>query len=169
MQEYLKAFPWTQKFIEDDGTFNVPAYLYTHKHLGNGKPFGWWTGSEPGDGDEWGSALLDTAHISDRKGWKLPDAQIPWLDFSAKGSTGPPQAPPSFKHNWASYYEWRGILMESPARLMLHWPLAVYRLLHILGLVPMGIPKKRRRLVVHLVGVEKELDFLPLYVQLPFR
>ena len=165
MQVYLKKFPWTQKFVEDDGTFNVPAYLYAHKYYGKGKSFGWWTKSEPGEDDEWGLALLDTTHITDRKGWKLPDIQIPWLDFSTKGSTVPPQAPPSFEHNWSSYYKWRGISLESPACLLLHWQLTVYRLLHILGLVPKGIPKKRRRLVIHLVGVEKELDFLPLYVQ----
>ena len=99
MQENLKKFPWTKKFIDDDGTFDVSAYLYTHKYYGKGKSFGWWIGSEPGGGDDWGFALLDTAHIANRKGWKLPDTQIPWLDFSTKGSTAPPQAPPSFEHS----------------------------------------------------------------------
>lgn len=166
MQEYSKKFPWTQKFVQDDGTFNVPAYLFMHKHFGKGKSFGWWTRSEPGDVNEWGSTLLDTTHIADRKGWNLPDTQIPWLDFSTKGSTAPPQSPPSFEHNWASYYEWRGIHVDSPACLLLHWPLTVYRLLYILGLVPMGTPKKRRRLIIHLVGIERELDILPLYGEL---
>ena len=34
-----------------------------------------------------GDSLLSTL----RKGWKLPDIQIPWLDFSTKGSTAPPK------------------------------------------------------------------------------
>lgn len=57
--------------------------------------------------------------------------------------------------------------------LMLLSPLTMYRLLH--RTYPgyprartNGIPKKSCRLVIHLVGIEKELEFLPVYAPLLF-
>ncbi|KAF8963774.1 hypothetical protein BDZ97DRAFT_1819120 [Flammula alnicola] len=95
--------------------------------------------------------------------------QSPWYQVStvASGGSLPPQAPPSFEHNWANYYyKWRGLPAESPACLLLHWPLTVYRLLFILELVEKEVPNERRHLLVHLVGIEMEVDFLPIFGEL---
>lgn len=46
--------------------------------------------------------------------------------------------------------------------MLLHWPMTIYRLLDLLQMVPMEPPLERRKPTVHYVGVEKELDFLPM-------
>lgn len=97
--------------------------------------------------------------LRERTGWKLPEKEIPWLDFSFGGK--PPKVA-SFEQNWASYYEWRGLPLQSPAVLLLHWPLTAYRLLTIAGVVPVPASETRRQLTVHMLGVEKEVDFLPM-------
>ncbi|KAF8963784.1 hypothetical protein BDZ97DRAFT_1819194 [Flammula alnicola] len=89
-----------------------------------------------------------------------------YTTYAIPGVSLPPQLPPSFEHNWANYYKWRGLPAESPACLLLHWPLTVYRLLFILGLVATEIPKERHHLLVHLVGIEMEVDFLPIFAKL---
>ncbi|KAF8963786.1 hypothetical protein BDZ97DRAFT_1904771 [Flammula alnicola] len=165
MLDILKQFTWVQDDLEMDGSFNVECYLSHTGHFGTGRSFGWWTAElsfHHTHDCHWGLALLEDQHLSDREGWKLPDNQIPWLKFEASGASLRPQAPPSFEHNWASSYKWRGLPAESPACLLLHWPLTVYRLLFILGLVATEIPKERRHLLVHLVGIEMEVDFLPM-------
>jgi hypothetical protein len=116
----------------------------------------------------WGMQLLEDEQLDDRQGWKLPDKEIPWLDFESN-DIPPPPTPPNFDHTWTSYYKWRGLPIDSPAALLLHWPLSVYNLLHQLHLIPSQIPLQRQRLVVHLLGVEKELDVLPLYVTFGFH
>jgi hypothetical protein len=97
--------------------------------------------------------------LTERPGWRLSDKETPWLDFSFGGK--PPKLA-SFEHNWASYYEWWGLPIESPAALLLHWPLTVYRLLTIAGVIPMPSSETRRQLTVHMLGIEKEMDFLPM-------
>ncbi|TDL17379.1 hypothetical protein BD410DRAFT_754422, partial [Rickenella mellea] len=77
-----------------------------------------------------------------------------------------PKYPPIFEHNWRSYYDWRGIPLKSPAALLLHWPLSVYRLLFLLGFVPQDVEESRRKLVLYYIGVQQELDCLPVFGEL---
>lgn len=162
MTAIAKQFPWAR--MQKDGSFEFSVFLMSKDLLGTGREFGWWTMS-PCCKDRstytWGFQLLEAQHMKEKEGWKLPDDQIPWLDFAA-GGREPPQLPVDFEHTWEAYYKWRGLPMESPACLMLHWPLSVFRLLHILELVPSTPPTERRRLLIHYIGVERELDFLPL-------
>jgi hypothetical protein len=80
---------------------------------------------------------------------ELPANEISWLVFS-QGCQAP-----MFAHNWTSYYEWRGLPLKSLAALLLHWPLSIYRLLYLLGLVSSeGSRNKRRKLNIHYLGVE---------------
>jgi hypothetical protein len=168
MQAIARQFPWARQQV--DGTFSFDILRASLDVIGTGAEFGWWT-EQPCCNDRsvytWGFLLLEDQHIRERAGWKLPDNQIPWLDFALSGSS-PPRNPPSFEHTWAEYYKWRGLPIQSPAALLLHWPLTVYKLLHSLGLVPTQPPTERRRLTVHLLGIEKELDFLPVFVSLCF-
>jgi len=163
MQAIARQFPWARQ--QTDGTFQFDILCASLDILGTGKEFGWWT-EQPCCNDRstytWGFLLLEDQHLRERAGWRLPDKQIPWLDFALSGSL-PPKAPPSFEHTWAAYYKWRGLPIQSPAALLLHWPLTIYKLLHSLGLVPPQPPTERRRLTVHLLGIEKELDFLPVF------
>jgi hypothetical protein len=160
MRAIAQQFPWAR--IQSDGTFSFVTLRASRSLLGCGGDFGWWT-EKPccakGTPYLYGFLLLERQHLRERAGWNLSDKEIPWLDFSLGGK--PPKLP-SFEQNWLSYYEWRGLPIESPAVLLLHWPLTVYRLLHILGLAPASPPEKRRKLLVHMLGVEKEVDFLPM-------
>lgn len=107
-------------------------------------------------------------HPDEKTGWKLPDDEIPWLTFD--DSRKMPSFPPAFEDNWKSYYEWRGLPLKSPAALLLHWPLSVYRILEKLKLTPdptrRTIGGDRESLLVHYIGAEEELDYLPMYVEL---
>jgi hypothetical protein len=78
---------------------------------------------------------------------------MPWLTFS-EGQKAP-SFPLVFEQNWMSYYKWRGLPLKSPAALLLHWPLSMYRLLYLLGFVPKdpGGPE-HRKLTIHWLGIE---------------
>lgn len=109
----------------------------------------------------------------ERAGWKLPDDEIPWLTFDDSDSNDTrkvPSFPPAFEDNWKSYYEWRGLPLKSPAALLLHWPLSVYRILKKLKLTPddtrMRIGAEKKTLLVHYIGAEEELDYLPMWVKI---
>lgn len=112
-----------------------------------------------------GEIMLSDSWPTDIEGWKLKDEWVPRLFFDEKVSPPPPPTPGQVK-DWASWYEWRGFSMESPASLLMDYPLSVYHLLvdvlkvidpaHSAGL------RGRQELLVHYLGAEIELNFLPL-------
>ena len=82
-----------------------------------------------------------------------PKNEVPCLAF-IQGRRAP-SFPPTFEHNWTSYYEWRGLPHKSPAALLLHWLLSIYRLLYLLGFISSeGDGSERRKLNIHCLGVE---------------
>jgi len=193
IQTILKQFPWAR--IGKDGGFNFELTLAMRYLLGSGPNFGWWAMEEPDTGltlktvfasggpptsNTWGGILLSDKHFDEESGWKLPAEETPWLTFS-QGRVAP-SFPPAFEHNWTSYYKWRGLPLKSPAALLLHWPLSVYRLLYLLGFVSSRDDgSERHKLTIHCLGVEVrssilfwttrltnyqfqvELNFLPMY------
>ncbi|KAF9443141.1 hypothetical protein P691DRAFT_809413 [Macrolepiota fuliginosa MF-IS2] len=167
MQAIAKQFPWTRQ--THDGSCTFDRYRDSRGLFGCGPNFGWWTESPCSCEDQMdympGAQLLEDEHFDERQGWKLPDDEIPWLDFESTNALLP-STPPNFDHTWASYYKWRGLPMRSPAALLLHWPLSVFRLLSQLHCLPSDSPLERRSLIVHLLGVEKELDVLPIFGEL---
>jgi hypothetical protein len=67
--------------------------------------------------------------------------------------------------DWKSWYEWRRLPLESPAALLMHFPLTVYWLLVDTLKVTSpqaGSTEERKSLVVHYIGAETELNFLPM-------
>jgi hypothetical protein len=165
MKVIASQFPWLWE--QEDGTFDSEIVRAHLNILGTGSEFGWWT-EPPCCNDHatyvTGSELFGRSFLSEKKGWKLPDEQIPWLDFSTRDEARPNTAP--VLSSWADYYSWRRLPLQSPACLLLHWTMTLYRLLDLLKLVPAETPKERRKLTVHYIGVEKELDFLPMWVSL---
>jgi hypothetical protein len=134
--------------------------------LGNGPEFGWWTVQlydqattlqvqRTGQNvylNAHRGILLSDKHFDEMAGWKLPAEEMPWLTFSE--GQKPPSSPPTFKHNWKSYYEWRGLPLKSPVALPLHWPLTVYRLLFLLGFLPSDTGgSAQHKLSIHLLGI----------------
>ncbi|TDL16733.1 hypothetical protein BD410DRAFT_822787 [Rickenella mellea] len=164
----LFQFPWGK--VESDGSLFIDFALAQRDLLGKGNKFGYWTqgdftpsASRNSSSGDWGIALLSETHFTEKAGWKLPSDEIPTLAFENRQ---PLASPRSFEHNWKSYYEWRGLPLSSPAAVLLHWPLTIYRLLSILGLVPEEVPVNRKKLVLYYIGVEKELDLLPVFGEL---
>lgn len=166
MQAIAKQFPWARQ--QTDGTFMFDILLASKGLLGTGCELGWWT-QPPCCVDDSryvrGFLLLEDEHLRDYVGWKLPSKEIPWLDFLIERSTLPPKFSPPLEHSWSKYYEWRGLPLESPVVLLLHWPLSIYRLLHLLGLAS-AYTLGRRHLTVHLLRVDTELDLLPVFGEL---
>ena len=175
VQAIVKQFPWAV-LSEKEGLFNYELGLAMHKLLGSGPKFGFWA-LEPPDLDvdrvvkktigakrplsceTWGRILLSNKNFDEESGWKLPPEDTPWLTFS-KGRKAP-SFPPAFEQSWTSYYKWRGLPLKSPAALLLHWPLSIYRLLYLLGFVPTDLGgTERRKLTIHWLGVEVRSSIL---------
>jgi hypothetical protein len=163
MQAIRKQFPWG--IANKDGEFNYELALAIRSLLGESPEYGWWRVLLPNAGltlknlnpdalfhDTHGVALLSEKHFDEKSGWKLTPEEIPRLTFDKRWKA--PSFPPAFEHNWTSYYLWRGLPLKSPAALLLHWPLSIYRLLFLLGLVPSeSAASERHKLNIHLIGV----------------
>ena len=63
--------------------------------------------------------------------------------------------------SWSEYYVHRGVRSEAPLAVLLSWPLTLY---HIL--VRLDLASLTRPVVVHYLGPEKELLFLPFFREL---
>ncbi|KAJ7752821.1 hypothetical protein DFH07DRAFT_1061636 [Mycena maculata] len=116
-----------------------------------------------------GSALLDVKHLNNRDGWKLEPELIPFHNFSSLW------APPRLASkvtitDWDSWYTWRRLPKESPAALLMHFPMSVYWLLvETLRVADpkAGLPDGPRvQLNTHYIRAEVELNFLPLFAEL---
>lgn len=144
-----------------DEKFTYDAFRSMLGIMGTGRGFRFWTEAPCCDQNVdyfSGSQLLESRHLSSKEGWKIQGAWIPWSDFDQRGDKIPTSLA-NFEHSWRSYYAWRGLPLESPAVLLLHWPMTVYRLLSLLKLVPSRVPSVRRKLIAHYIGVESELKF----------
>jgi hypothetical protein len=113
---------------------------------------------------EHGQVLLGKDWPSDREAWSLKNEQyVPLLRFSDE-SLAPEKPRPGQVKDWTSWYEWRGLSLESPAALMMDYPLSVYHLLvDVLKVVdPAQTLEEKQTLVLHYLSAEVELNFLPL-------
>lgn len=102
--------------------------------------------------------------------WKMKKREwTPLLKFDASEEDNekiPDDPRGGVVKDWESWYKWRGLERESPAVLLMDAPLSVYWLLtDVLGIIKTkkvemtGLPK---RVELHLVGVETELNMIPL-------
>lgn len=72
-------------------------------------------------------------------------------------------------NSWEDYYTLRQISMESPVALLLTFPLTIYYALMKFGEVPITVATMLNRpLRIHVVGVEKELNFLDMFKEVAF-
>ncbi|KAF9065207.1 hypothetical protein BDP27DRAFT_71116 [Rhodocollybia butyracea] len=194
-QAVVKSFPWGR--LETDGTFNLEIARGRFSVLG-GSGYGYWShrgGTVPhavGGFDASASTapyaqfmqnllknldhlngydLLKPNHLSDEQGWKLSPKFIPYRDFT-KNKERRPLLVTKFDGgvvDWDSWYRWRKIPKDSPAALLMHFPMSVYQMLvHCLKITSpsAGCKSRRVNLNVHLLGVEVELNFVPLFSEL---
>jgi hypothetical protein len=180
----FEQFHWAR--MESDGTFSHDLLKARIGVLGSGPTFGYWSvpgGQKPHDDspsllvrDEaffrtnrsksyrHGEIMLAKEWPTDVEVWKLKDANdIPLLFFTDERPA--PELPsPGVVKDWASWYNWRGLTFASPAAMLMDFPLSVYHLLNVLNVIDLDkTSKKRQSLVVHCLGAEVELNFLPLY------
>ncbi len=72
-------------------------------------------------------------------------------------------------NSWEDYYNLRQISMESPVALLVTFPLTIYFALMKFGEVPITVANMLNRPVrIHVVGVEKELNFLDMFKEVAF-
>uniref|UniRef100_A0A7S4AIQ1 Mitochondrial splicing suppressor 51-like C-terminal domain-containing protein n=1 Tax=Pseudo-nitzschia australis TaxID=44445 RepID=A0A7S4AIQ1_9STRA len=71
--------------------------------------------------------------------------------------------------SWEDYYRLRNIPPQSPVALLCTFPLTIYHAIVEYGEVPVTVARMLRRpLRIHVVGTEKELNFLDLFQELGF-
>ncbi|KAK2156558.1 hypothetical protein LSH36_210g04069 [Paralvinella palmiformis] len=84
----------------------------------------------------------------------------------------PADGPIPAMENWGDYYEWRGFHEDSPIAILMQWPLTVYCILK--HHAPKKYPEiqqaleKKETFTIHIVGVEKEADLVPLFWELGY-
>ncbi|KAF8845258.1 hypothetical protein BDN67DRAFT_443877 [Paxillus ammoniavirescens] len=187
VQAILKLFPWGK--LESDGTFAEPFIRAYYGVLG-AEGFGYWSTSggtvphqpQPGtggvsngsplrvgpvEGYQDGYLLLLDRHLDEKVGWLLEERLVPKLHFEP--GSEPMIASSANVVDWNSWYQWRGLPLESPAALLMHYPLTVYQLLvHVLHVTSptRNSPEHRQTLNVHYLGAEVELNMLPLFSEL---
>jgi len=67
-------------------------------------------------------------------------------------------------NSWNEYYKLRSIPLSSPVALLLTFPLTIYYAIVEFGEVPVTVAKMLNRpLRIHVVGVEKEMNFLDIF------
>jgi hypothetical protein len=72
-------------------------------------------------------------------------------------------------NSWEEYYKVRDIPLESPVALLLTFHLTIYYALLKYGAVPITVARMLSRPIrIHVVGIEKELNFLDMFKELAF-
>lgn len=128
-------------------------------------------------GYQHGQVMLETEWPTDVQSWKIDEDLIPRLFFDDE-RLPPAQNTSGLVTDWKSWHEWRGLPLRSPAALLMTYPMTVYQLLTAtLGVVNLRDLQDsngpRRKLKIHYIGAEVELNSVPLYgllspIQLPF-
>ncbi|KAK4701511.1 hypothetical protein P7C70_g4716, partial [Phenoliferia sp. Uapishka_3] len=188
LHNIINTFPWGR--IESDGHTLHDLVLARHNILGPSVAgFGYWakpgglgahdeirfslSPARGGSGDKSypGHGVILLSQLpNERVSWKLSgNKMIPRLYFD--NEVTPPKLPGSSIVDWKSWYEWRGLSLKSPVSLIMDYPMSVYWLLvHVLKVLPLEslakVPTERRKLSIHYLGAERELNFLPIFAEL---
>lgn len=150
-KEIMRQFPWTDAGWNCQGYYFENLVLVQFGVLGSSREkVGYWAAQERSSRDIWDKTLDSPwgRQLTEEEGWKLPTKFIPSLAPEVC-----PSFPPTFNDNWTSYYQWRRLPIESPAAMLLQWPLSVYACLKELGLVKKEVAGPRRKLRVDYIGL----------------
>ncbi|KAL3840996.1 hypothetical protein ACJIZ3_025587 [Penstemon smallii] len=144
----LKDFPFT--FTQEPLPFQETRCSFLVKHGIHG--VGMWTCE-----CSCGTSALNYDSPRLIYGWDLPSELCP--------CKGPSSPIPKRLSSWKDYCQWRCIPLYSPAALLLHWPLTIYRAIE-LATIESLIPDFSRELRIHYLGPEKELLQLAVFGEL---
>ncbi|AES96380.2 putative Zinc finger, MYND-type [Medicago truncatula] len=89
--------------------------------------------------------------------WNLPSVLCP--------CRGPDSLVSEQLCSWRDYYNWRGIPLDSPIALLLHWPLTIYHAAQLVGITTLNLDVSDK-LYIHYLGPEKELLQLAVFGEL---
>ncbi|KAJ7290689.1 hypothetical protein C8J57DRAFT_1276299, partial [Mycena rebaudengoi] len=142
-QAQLNQFTWGR--LEHDGAFSNKFLQARFDVLDSDyRKVGFWA--------EW---------PSDVEGWKLQDeAFIPHIFFTGEFPPSARPRPDQVK-DWKSWYDWRGLSLESPAAVLMDHVLTTLKVVNLQH--PLG---EKQVVDVHYLGAETELNYLPLFSEL---
>ncbi|GAB2280372.1 hypothetical protein Dimus_015007 [Dionaea muscipula] len=89
--------------------------------------------------------------------WNLPNILCP--------CNGPSSPLSKQLSSWKEYYEWRGLPLESPIAILLHWPLTLYHAIQLVSWRRMSAGSSHH-IIIHYLGPEKELFQLAVFAEL---
>ncbi|KAJ0815428.1 putative Zinc finger, MYND-type [Helianthus annuus] len=95
-----------------------------------------------------GSSVFSLDHFRSEKGWRLSSRLCPCKE--------PLSILKKQLCSWSDYYEWRGIPLDSPVALLLHWPLTIYQAIQ-LAFAKQSTIETTDELCIHYLGPEREL------------
>ena len=165
-QSLTAYFPWLR--LTESGIFPRDQVLSALGLLG--EDMGYW--SKPSsrashaaqhlNQKRYGVMLNRPTYPSDEQGWRLPAGDIPRL-YALSEQSCPAPLGARVLTSWPEYYQWRGLSPSSLAALLLEFPLTLY-----FAITQLPRLMCESSITVHLVGAEKELEFLPLFAELAF-
>ncbi|KAI5078428.1 hypothetical protein GOP47_0006099 [Adiantum capillus-veneris] len=101
---------------------------------------------------------LGTCASSSSSGWNLPSRMCP--------CTGVYKGAPQME-TWSEYYIWRGLPLDSPVAILLHFPLTLYYSLHLVATKTFRNDMLTKRMLrIHYLGPSHELDQLEFFAEL---
>ncbi|KAI0529325.1 hypothetical protein KFK09_001872 [Dendrobium nobile] len=104
----------------------------------------------------WAVAASDNnSRLND--GWDLPSSLCPCSEPKSCIST--------CLQSWEDYYRWRGLPFNSPAAMLLHWPLTIFHCFQLCASQSL-ISATLDKLYIHYLGPEKELSQLAVFGEL---
>lgn len=184
-RDELGSFPfeeWHLSLLDRQNQISEEPYKnYLMHDLGvlkhDQKP-NWWSTEISG----WCGGLSDSAkridfikRISYQEGFALdnsllpPERPVTIEDCTSAGISREPQCNLLKLNSWEEYYNLRGVPLRSPVALLLTFPLTIHHAILKHGAVPITVAKMlNRQLRIHVVGIEKELNFLDLFKELAF-
>ena len=175
----LKEFPFDswhlQLLTRENELSEEPCRQFLEDHLG--LTFGessWWRTETDG----WSGGQSASAIMVD------PSVRLSYKDGFAPVADLPPERRPSLDEiagfpvnevgltqisSWEDYYRARNISLSSPVAVLLTFPLTVYHAIATFGHVPVTVARMLKRpMRLHLVGVEKELNFLDIFQEVGY-
>ncbi|KAH7435674.1 hypothetical protein KP509_06G074800 [Ceratopteris richardii] len=73
----------------------------------------------------------------------------------------------SLLRSWADYYRWRGLPLDSPVAILLHYPLTLYYSLQLMASkIAVNDLLSKGTLRVHYLGPKQELDQIEIFAEL---
>jgi hypothetical protein len=184
-RELLESFPFDQWHLElisrNNQLSDAPYRNFLCNSLfviGDGIQTNWWSTEIDGwsGGESSGAMKIDLENrLSYIDGFALeahflpPERPVTIDDVEKTNQKYDPESKIIALNSWEEYYKLREIPLSSPVALLLTYPLTVYYAILKYGSIPLTVAKMlHRQLRVHLVGIEKELNFIDMFKEIGF-